>query len=186
MQISNHAQQRYAERIMDKDNKSDIAVYIANNREKIETDINKMIEYGDLIYSGKIEKGANTTDVYLKDAWVVLVDPNNKKVITLYSIDLGVGKEFNLQYLNMLLDKLHCAKTLYATKNVELQKVIGELQDQIEENKQKINDYRKIANELEKANENMANVISDYEVQRYVAEADVREIIGVLTGKKIR
>ena len=42
--ITEHAKQRYAERIMDRDNKIDIAVYINQNEEKIRQDILKMIK----------------------------------------------------------------------------------------------------------------------------------------------
>lgn len=51
--ISSHCEQRYAERIMNKDNKNDINRFIVENREKIKADINKMINYGELIYIGK-------------------------------------------------------------------------------------------------------------------------------------
>ena len=186
MVVSNHAQQRYAERIMDRDNKSDVAVYVAANRDKIDNDINLMVEYGKMIYSGKLEKGQNVTNVYLKDTWVILVDPNSKKVITLYSIDLGVGSEFNKEYVNLLLSRLEEEQKVYQEKNDELLKLIGELKNQQSQNKDKINEYRKLANDLEKANENLADVIADYETQRYVAEKNVRDIVEVLVGKKIK
>lgn len=186
MVVSNHAQQRYAERIMDRDNKSDVAVYVAANKDKIDNDINLMVEYGKMIYSGKLEKGQNVTNVYLKDTWVILVDPGTKKVITLYSIDLGVGSDFNKEYVNLLLGRLEEEQKVYQEKNDELLKLIGELKDQQSQNKDKINEYRKLANDLEKANENLSDVIADYETQRYVAEENVRDIIEVLIGKKIK
>lgn len=186
MIISNHAQKRYAERIMDKSNDSDIAVYIAKNKEKIDTDINKMIEFGKLIYTGKLEKNQNNTEIYLKDTWIILVDPGNKKVITLYSIDLGVGNEFNEKYIDLLLQKLEYEKKLYNERNDELRALISDLKEQSANNKEKINEYRKLANELEKANENITNVINDYETQRYVAEENIRNIIEILIGKKIQ
>lgn len=186
MQITDHAQQRYAERIMDKDTKGDIAVYIANNKDKIHDDINKMVEYGTLIYSGKLEKGQGVTDVYVRDTWVILVDPSAKKVITLYAIDLGVGQEFNNEYVTLLLKKLDYAKSNYEVKNNELLEFIAELREQEAENKNKITEYRRLANELEKANENITNVIADYETQRYIAEDEVRSIVEVLVRKKIK
>lgn len=186
MQISDHAQRRYAERIMDRDGKNDVAVYIAGNKDKIHEDINKMVEFGELIYSGKMEKGANITDIYLKDTWIVLVDHDAKRVITLYKIDLGVGKEFNEEYVTLLLRKLKEERAKYDTKNQELLNLIEELREQEKENKEKISEYRKLANELEKANENIGNVIADYETQRYVAEDAVRDIVQTLIGKKIK
>lgn len=186
MQISNHAQQRYAERIKSREDKSDIAVYIAANKEKIETDINKMIEFGSLIYSGKLEKGQGLTEVYLKDTWVILVDPGSQKVITLYKIDLGVGQDFNNEYVKILLEKLNKEQKECELKNIEITAIITELKEQQEENTRIINEYRTTANQLEKANSNLDAVISDYEEQRYIAENNVREIISVLVGKKIK
>lgn len=171
---------------MDRDNKSDIAVYVAANKDKIDNDINLMVEYGDLVYSGKLEKGQNVTNVFIKDTWVILVDPSTKKVITLYSIDLGVGSEFNKEYVNLLLSRLEKEQKVYQEKNNELLKLIDELRDQQTQNKDKINEFRKLANDLEKANENIANVIADYETQRYIAEENVRDIVEVLVGKKIK
>lgn len=186
MQVSDHAQRRYAERIMDRDTKADVAVYVSANKDKINNDINKMVEYGTLIYSGKMEKNNNIVNVYIKDTWIVLVDPGSKRVITLYSIDLGVGNLFNEEYIGRLMHKLESAKADYEAKNAELQELIQELREQQEENKEKITEYRRLANELEKANENIVNVISDYEVQRYVAEAEVRDIVETLIGKKVK
>lgn len=186
MQISNHAQQRYAERIMDRDSKGDVAVYIANNKDKIDSDINKMIEFGEKIYSGKLEKGANLTDVYLKDTWVILTDPNSKKVITLYKIDLGVGPDFNDQYVQMLLSKLKEEQKVSELKKIECDGVITELKEQIQENAKTVNEYRTLANQLVQANANMEAVISDYEEQKYIAETNVRNIVSILVGKKIK
>lgn len=97
--ISNHALQRYAERIMEKEG-IDVNRFVTLNEEKIKTDINKMIEYGDLIFSGKqFQKDCkgNVIDVYIKDTWVILVDGKAKTVITIYKIDLGLGDEFNIR-----------------------------------------------------------------------------------------
>ena len=53
MNITKHAMQRYAERIMEKEDTTDVLVFIEQHKEKIEEDISKMIEYGELIYTGK-------------------------------------------------------------------------------------------------------------------------------------
>ena len=53
--ISQHAKERYAERIMDKTHPTDVHIYINDNENKIITNINKMIEFGELIHSGKNE-----------------------------------------------------------------------------------------------------------------------------------
>ena len=48
--ISKHAKERYAERIMDRDNKTDVAVFLRDHDDKIQNDIEKMLEYGTLLY----------------------------------------------------------------------------------------------------------------------------------------
>lgn len=107
--ISAHCEQRYAERIMHKDAKNDINRFIVENRDKIKTDLNKIILYGKLIFSGKQNRKdgkGNIIDVYLKDTWVILVDSKNLNIITLYKIDLGCGDDFNNEYILKMLAKL--------------------------------------------------------------------------------
>ena len=98
--ISKHAEERYAERIMERDTKGDIAVFINEHKEKISTDINKMIEFGKKIYSGKSpqlsQKNNNKpyiVDIYLNGYWVIIVGKENNTVITLYNIDLQVDQK---------------------------------------------------------------------------------------------
>ena len=48
--VSKHARERYAERIMDKDG-TDVATFAIKNEKKILDDIDKMVEYGELLYT---------------------------------------------------------------------------------------------------------------------------------------
>ena len=113
--ISNHCKQRYAERIMGKDDNIDINRFITLNEEKIQTDISKMINYGELIYTGrqtqKDGKGS-ILDVFLKDTWVILVDSRTKNVITLFKVDLYLGDEFNRIYVSKMMEKLNANKEI--------------------------------------------------------------------------
>lgn len=185
MKISNHAEVRYAQRIMKRDERGDVNVYIAQNKEKIHTDIEKMVTYGTEIYVGKTDKNSNETAVLLNDTWVVIFDPKNDTVVTLYSIDLGVGKEFNEQYIGLLLERLRVARESYENKKKEIQNNIDEWKQQQDDNRIKITEYRQLANELEKANENLDAVIKDYETQVYIAGEEIREIVSILIGKKV-
>ena len=96
--ISTHAKNRYAERLLNKDDNNDIQRFIVENEEKIQTDINKMILYGERIYSGKQSQKdgkGKVLDVYVKDLWIVLVDAQSEVVVTLYKVDLGLDDDFN-------------------------------------------------------------------------------------------
>ena len=98
--ISKHARERYAERIMDREHKADIARYVIENEEKITNDINKMIEYGHVIYQGKQNRDGktNTITVVLKDCWIILCDAVKGLVVTLYKIDFGLDDDFTKLY----------------------------------------------------------------------------------------
>lgn len=53
IEVTQHAKERYAERIMEKDSALDIKRYVLQNEEKIKTDLAKMVFYGEIVYTGK-------------------------------------------------------------------------------------------------------------------------------------
>lgn len=187
-QISRHAMERYANRIMDKDNKSDVNVFISNHAQKINEDITKMIEYGDLLYEGrsiKKEWQNAIVQIIMRDNWIVILDKNKQNVVTLFSLDLGVGEEMNQLYRTKLLEKLQAAKDKFqeACKQIDIQEQTykGLIQDNIDT----ITEYKKIVKSLEEQNQNYTGVIAELNTHRDLAEREVREIIGILTAKNI-
>ena len=123
LKISTHAKERYSERIMDKDNKIDVALFIQQHEQKIKEDIFKMIQFGKLLYSGKstCEFNKQPVDVYLNGTWVIIVDIAKSNVITLYTIDLGLGNDFNNEYIKQLTAKLDSVKENFETINIGIQ-----------------------------------------------------------------
>lgn len=187
LKFSAHSKERYAERIMDKDGKSDVAVFVAQHDQKIKEDIAKMIQYGTLLYSGKSTSEFNKqpVDIFLNGTWVIIVDIAKSNVITLYSIDLGLGNDFNNQYISMLLEKLKLAKAEYETVCIGIKTQTETYSSIIKENTEQINEYRQIIKALEKQNQSYTDVIESLEADRIVAEKSVRDIIATMTGKKI-
>ena len=101
MIISKHAEERYAERIMSYEEKVDRSVFIAQHKDKIEKDLNKMKDFGQLLYSGKSLKDDKTiVDIYLNGTWVLLVDKNKDLLITVYKVDLKVDEDFTKEYIS--------------------------------------------------------------------------------------
>lgn len=186
--ISNHAKQRYAERIMGRDDTTEINRYVNLNEEKIKTDINKMITYGELIYTGIQHKNdkklAAPVDVYVKDCWVVIADNKIKNVITLYKIDLGVDDEFNKLYINKMLEKLNTAKKAADEIRHQIEEENLGYTEVIEESEISIKQYRSMINNLEKLIDGYNIVLSNNMTR--VAEADMAtaEILNTLIGKK--
>jgi hypothetical protein len=186
--ISNHAKQRYAERIMGRDDTTEINRYVNLNEEKIKTDINKMITYGELIYTGIQHKNdkklAAPVDVYVKDCWVVIADNKIKNVITLYKIDLGVDDEFNKLYINKMLEKLNTAKKAADEIRHQIEEENLGYTEIIEESEISIKQYRSMINNLEKLIDGYNIVLSNNTAR--VAEADMAaaEVLNTLIGKK--
>lgn len=187
LKISTHARERYSERIMDKDSKSDVAVFIAQHEQKIKEDIFKMVQYGTLLYSGKPTNDFNKqpVDVILNGTWVIIVDIQKKNVITLYSIDLGLGNEFNQEYINKLMQKLNTAKEEYEMVKTGIMTQKETYSSIINENTEQIDEYKKIVKSLEKQNQAYVDVIESLEADRIIAEKEVRDIIATMIGKKV-
>lgn len=186
--ISKHCQERYAERIMDKEDKTDIASFIAVRIDKINEDINKMIEYGEKIFEGKSTNGdynKNTVQIYIKDCWVIIVDPSKNNVITLFKVDLGLGDEFNKSYVEKLMLKLKGYRDKYSETCSEIDRRNTEFRNLIEENNQSIKEYQKLINSLKEQNESYQTLIQESETNKKMAETGIREVIGTLTSKKI-
>lgn len=186
MNITQHAKQRYAERIMDRNDKTDVAVFIAAHEAKITEDINKMIEFGTKIYSGKdlTDKTQEIHDYYLNGTWVVIVNPKKEAVITLYSVDLGVGKDFNETYINLLIQKLHSANEELDAKTVELKNQADEYNQIIENNNGTIQEYRRIIKSLEEQNEGYKTMVNSLHVNFEVAEQEVRNIVKTMINRR--
>ena len=187
LKLSNHAKERYAERIMDKDNKADVLVFIQKHEQKIKEDIFKMITYGELLYSGKptVDYNKQPVDIFLKDTWVIIVDIAKQNVVTLYSIDLGLGDEFNKEYINRLLEKLKQAKERHEEALIGINTQTETYNSIIKENIEQINNYRQIVKNLEKQNQGYMDVIESLRFENTAAERGVRDVIATMTGKKV-
>ena len=172
---------------MDKDTRIDIIAFIQTNEEKIKKDITAMITYGQLLYSCKPVDMYNRqpVDVYLRDTWVIIVDTRKSNVVTLYSIDLGVGRDFNEIYISRLLEQLTKAKDKYADAAIAVQHQTDEYSKLIKENENIIADYKKVIKSLQEQNEGYREVINNLQATTVVADKEVRDVVGTLIGKKV-
>ena len=185
--ISRHCKERYAERIMSKDNTYDVNYFILNNEEKISNDIHKMIEYGQLIYTGrqsqKDGKG-DILDVYLNGLWVVLVNSKSSKVITLYKIDLGLDYEFNKAYVSAMMEKLNGRKKTLESVQEQVVNESDMYRQMIEEAEIQIKDYKTMIKNLEELCEGYKTIIDNNCVKVSQANKDVAEVLNTLIGKR--
>ncbi len=185
--ISKHAKERYAERIMGKEDDIDINRFITLNEDKIQTDINKMIAYGELIYSGKQTQKdgkGNVIDVFLKDCWVVLADNKSANVITLYKIDLGLDDEFNKTYISKMLEKLNANKETLASVQLQVQTESNTYKEMISDAENQIKEYRTMINNLEELCEGYKLIINNNSVKIAQANKDITDVVNTLIGKR--
>lgn len=185
--ISEHCKQRFAERIMGKDDNGDVKRFIITNEEKIQNDIHKLIQYGDLIFTGKQSQKdgkGNVVDVFLKDCWVVLVDSRAKKVITLYKIDLGLDDDFNKAYIAKMMEKLNANKEALESVQQQVQVESDMYRQMIDEAEIQIKEYRTMIKNLEELCAAYKTVIENNSVKIAQANKDVVEVLNTLINKK--
>lgn len=186
--VSKHCLERYAERIMKKDDNNSIKTFIAQNEDKIQKDICKLITYGELIYTGRQtnkESRGNVVNVYInKENWVVLLDVDSNTVITLYKIDLGCGEDFNTEYVKRMIEKLNAAKTDLEKLQMDNINESNMYRNMIMENNNQIAEYRSYIKNLEELNVGYQTIIDNNMVKVSIANRQVAEAINTLIGKK--
>lgn len=185
--ITNHAKQRYAERIMGRETTYDVNKFILEHEKKIQTDICKMIEYGELIFTGKQSQKdgkGKVVDVYLKDCWVVLVDNKAMNVITLFKVDLGIDDDFNRQYIEKMMEKINRYKEEFDSVTAKVNEENNEYRACIDEAEAQIKEYRAMIKHLEELCAGYKIVIDNNFVKMAQANKDVAEAINTLIGKK--
>ena len=185
--ISTHAKNRYAERIMGKEDNNNIQRFIVENEEKIKTDINKMISYGECIYIGKQSQKdgkGNVLNVYLKDTWVILVDIKSEIVVTLYKIDLGCGDEFNIQYIEKIMEKLNQNKDNLMSVQLEIEADAITYKDLIDGAQAQIFEYKSMIKNLEEMCSGYQTIIDNNRVKVSQANMEVVDVLNTLIGRK--
>ena len=185
--ISAHARERFAERVMGKSDKSEIYRFIDTNEDKIVTDINKMIKFGEMIYAGrqsqKDGKG-KVLNVYLKDCWIILVDEMISNVVTLYKVDLGCGDEFNLQYISKMMEKINESKNNLSNAQLEVGAESITYQNLIDDAQAQINEYKGYIKNLEEMIKGYQIIIDNNKVKISQCDREVADIVNKLIGKR--
>ena len=185
--VSKHAKERYTERIMEKATNNEIQTFIVQNEDKIIGDINKMIQYGELIYTGKQTQKDNRTynvEVYLNGLWIVITDVKSKNVITLYKIDLGVDDEFNQEYVKRMMEKFNAAKENLEAVTLEVEKENDSYKTMMEQNMAQINEYKSYIKNLEELNVGYKTIVDNNVVRIKMVSTEVTDVLNKLIGKK--
>lgn len=185
--ISSHCETRYAERIMGKEYANNINRFITENKSKIKIDINKMIHYGECIFVGKQSQKdgkGKVLNVYLNGCWVILADNSNGTVVTLFKIDLGLGDDFNKEYISKMMDKINESKKELEYVQLEILKETNMYKELINNTEAQINEYKAIIKNLEELCNGYEMIINNNNVKISQANKKVTDYVNSLVGKK--
>lgn len=181
--VTNHAMERYAERVAGKTEIANMRMYISEHKEDINERIHKLINYGTLIYEGKV-KEYPVSRVYYKDYWVVIVDPKTRNVVTLYKVDLG-DDEVNELFVGKTLAKLGIEKIVAKELTDKTEKQKKEYQSIIDGNNSEIAYYKKLIKSMEEVNESYKTLIKNVNLDVDVQEIKIRNLVETLiSGRK--
>lgn len=184
IEFTQHVLERYVERTMNKTG-NEVKQFLAQNEEQVRQQILKLFQSSEPFWYGKNKNHNYTYFRINKNGWLIVIDKNKTKLITLYKIDLGLGEDFNKQYIAEM-------KKLVKMKNEDIENEKIELDKKIEENAKTIEELKsqnsllqsqiKINNEtieiLEKTKDNELNKIS-------FKEEELKEKIEKFVGAKI-
>lgn len=153
--FTNHILERFVERTMNKVG-NEIKQYLAQNTDKVKEKLLLLYNSAELLWSGKV-KEHNFTHFYInKDGWIIVVDKDGKKLITVYKADLELDSEFNKMYVERIKCKVQeMNETLiqkeeemnsqkeYSKKQIEILSAENlDLKDKIEYNNAMINSLK--------------------------------------------
>ena len=184
IEFTNHILERYVERTMNK-SENEAKQFLAQNSEQIKEKILKLYEYSEPFWCGKIKDHDFTYFTINRDGWVIVIDKNKTKLVTIYQVDLGLSKEFNKQYINEIKE--------YVEKEfTEIELVKKDYNIHVAENNAKINALKEenkvIQAELEQNNNRIKLLEMEKDVElKAIAlkEKDLHRKIEKFIGSKI-
>lgn len=133
IEFTQHVLERYVERTMNKSG-NEIKQFLAQNLDQVKEQILKLYQYSEPFWYGKNKDHNYTYFRINKNGWVIVIDKNKTKLVTLYKIDLGLGEEFNKEYIMAMTEKIRQEmqdidnnRSSYETKIKENDEVINDL-----------------------------------------------------------
>ena len=114
--------------------------YIVLHEQDIIQNIRKMLQFGEIIYTGKNFKAKDNKIIHiiLNGAWLVFVGKDSQTAITMYKIDLGLDEDFNKDYIQKFLEKLKGIDQEYQEQEEDIRNSVLEMDQEMEECDEKI------------------------------------------------
>lgn len=155
VKVSEHAFLRQIERIYDiPDNKSQKQfLNLEGNKEKLETEIKKELQYAKLIYVGQINNNeTKNVHYYLNGDIAILFDNSTSTIITLYKIRFDLPLDSSI-LIKGYYDSLMEMETSIREDEDNLKLLNSEHEEYKQEINHKINEYKEMIKDLENQKE---------------------------------
>ena len=170
--ITTHCYQRYHERVRQSDEP-----LLDSFKSKYAEEIEKLFLSCEKIYSGIIGHSTKPVDVYVnKFGWVFIVGTDNT-LITLYKIDLGLGDDFNKEFVKLSLEKIDAQKTEIDELETETKNQKTELNEKISANENKIKELNNLIADLKNENDTYKSLIRVLDNKLYRSKCELRNTI---------
>lgn len=132
LEFTQHVLERYVERAMGKAG-SEIKQFLAQNEQLVKDQIMKLYQYSEPFWEGKNKEHNYAYFRINKNGWLLVIDRNKNKLITLYKIDLGLGEDFNKQYITAMTETVKDQTQEIENCREDYQNTISNNNDVIEE-----------------------------------------------------
>ena len=181
IEFTEHVLERYVERTMNKSG-NEIKQFLAQNEEQVKEQLLKLYQYSEPFWFGKIKDHNSAYFRINKNGWLIVVDRNKTKLITLYKIDLGLGEDFNKQYISEIIkfiskknQEIKNDKTIDDTTITETNNTIEDLKSQNNLLQAQINNH----NDTIKLLENQKNIMLDkISIEEQQLKSKMQKFIG--------
>lgn len=153
LNITDHAYERYVERVKGRKTPQEILNIIRDNKEKFTKELKFLYLSSETIYHGAIggNKNNNTDVLANPDGWLLIYDRDKKNLVTLYKIELGTGDpDFDRQYVKLALAQIAELKKKSQEAVAERKKVDDEIDFKIMETQERINQLKAIIDNEQK------------------------------------
>lgn len=180
--VSNHAKERYAERIMGRRGIADVRKFVNDHDDEIEKWLNKMIEHGRSIYVGPLGRD-NYVEVFINGMWVIITGPAKKAVVTLYKIELG-DEEVNDLFVRKMLMKIDQAHERVKSAETSSSELKESYQAVIDTNNQDIADMKKQIDNLQEINAAYSTLMDNASMECTEEMKKLRKLVEKLIGRQ--
>jgi len=181
--ITDHAMSRYAERIADREGRTNVASYVAMNKEKIDKDLQAMAEYAEEIYRGP-GQDKKIIRLLVTGTWLLLLNQDNV-LVTLFKKDLGVDDErLNKEVMLAARRKIEALTLAVEDAEHEIADRWKQIDQELHEAEITINQYRKLLEEHKAYMESLTSERNAIMVKSKEAQAALTTYVNEMIGQK--